>query len=58
VHERIAPNAVLKWLVRTLFDGSIGRAVAALLSLDETPLSDLDIEHLQHLIDRAKQEGR
>lgn len=58
VHDRITPNAVLRRLVRTLFDGSVDRAVAALLTLDDPQLNDLDIERLRQLIDQAKREGR
>jgi hypothetical protein len=58
VHERIAPSAILRRVVRTLFDGSVERAVAALLALDDTQLSAMDIEHLRQLINQAKQEGR
>ena len=53
-----AKKSALRHLVRTFFDGSTEQAVAALLSVSKSELSDEDLDRLKHLIDQAKQEGR
>ena len=53
-----AKKSALKHLVRTFFDGSTEEAVAALLSVSKSELSDEDLDRLKHLIDQARQEGR
>src|SRR5262245_48514179 len=42
-------------LVRTFFDGSRARAVAALLDVDEADLSDADLERMKTLIRRSRE---
>ena len=53
-----ARKSALKQLVHTFFDGSTTQAVAALLDLSASKLTDEDLERLSVLIDRARKEGR
>ena len=53
-----ARATALEQVVRTFFDGSAERAMAALLDLSIDDLSDTELERLQSLIDRARTEGR
>lgn len=52
-----ARQSALRHLVRTFFDGSPGRAAAALLAMSDSLAPD-DVERLARLIERAKAEGR
>lgn len=58
VSREKARVAALKQMVRTFFDGSAEDAVAALLDLSGSQLSDGELERLERLIDRARNEGR
>lgn len=58
VRRDTASRSALDHLVRTFFDGSTGRAVAALLEDGDAQLSDADIERLSKLIDKARRQGR
>src|SRR5713101_3110436 len=49
-----ASRSALKQLVRTFFDNSPGSAVAALLDITETPLSDADYRRLSALLKRGR----
>jgi len=51
-----ASRSALRHLVRTFFDGSPERAVAALL--DASNLSDHDLDRMAALIEQARHEGR
>jgi predicted transcriptional regulator len=51
-----ASRSALRHLVRTFFDGSPERAVAALL--DASDLSDADLDRMAVLIEQARREGR
>jgi len=53
-----ARKSALKQLVQTFFDGSIEQAMAALLDLSASRLSEDEINRLAGLIDRARKEGR
>ncbi len=53
-----AQRSALKQLVQTFFDGSTERAVAALLDLSASNLSDDELNRLSELIDQARKEGR
>ena len=53
----VARQSALKHLVRTFFDGSPGRAAAALLAMSDSMTPD-DAKRLTRLIERAKAEGR
>jgi len=49
-----ASRSALKHLVRTFFDNSPGSAVAALLDITETPLSDAEYRRLSALLKRGR----
>ena len=53
-----ARKSALKQLVQTFFDGSTVQAVAALLDLSASKLSDEELDRLSRLISQAKTEGR
>lgn len=55
--EEARQNA-LKHVLKTFFDNSTEKAVAAILDISEDQLSDEDYERLSKLIDNARQEGR
>jgi len=48
----------MKNLVTTFFDGSTEKAMAALLDLGRTDLSEDELRRLSRLIDDARKEGR
>jgi len=58
VRRDTASRSALDHMVRTFFDGSTGRAVAALLEDSDAQLSNADIERLSKLIDKARRQGR
>ena len=51
-------RSALTHLVSTFFDGSMEDTVATLLDIRDGGLSDEEFQRLQHLIDKAKKEGR
>jgi predicted transcriptional regulator len=53
-----ARKSALKQLLKTFFDGSTEQAVAALLDLSSSKLSDAELNRLSNLIDHARKEGR
>ena len=53
-----ASKSALKNLVATFFDGSPEMAVAALLGLDSTNLSEEELDKMAALIEKARKEGR
>src|SRR5262245_14104975 len=53
-----ASRLALKDLVRTFFAGSTEQAVAALLDVSTSQLSDAELARLAQLIDQARKEGR
>jgi predicted transcriptional regulator len=55
--EEARQNA-LKHVLKTFFDNSTEKAVAAILDISEDQLSDEDYQRLSKLIDNARQEGR
>jgi len=56
VPRETARRSALARVVQTFFGGSTQAAVAALI--DQSSLSDTDLDRLRDLIDRARQEGR
>lgn len=52
-----ARRSALRQLLHTFFDGSTEQAVAALLDLSSTRLSDAELERLSQLIADARKEG-
>jgi len=55
--EEARENA-LKHLLKTFFDNSTEKAVAAILDISEDKLSDDDYDRLTRLIENARTEGR
>jgi predicted transcriptional regulator len=53
-----ARRSALNRLVSTFFQGSVARAVAALLESADTQLSDAELTQLQQLINNTRKEGR
>lgn len=53
-----ARETALKRVLRTFFEGSPTRAVAAVLDLSVEDLSEGDLDELQELIDDARRKGR
>ncbi len=53
-----AGRSALRRLVRTFFDGSPEKVVAALLSESRQTLSNEQLDELAQLIERARREGR
>lgn len=56
-HDK-ARRSALKHLVETFFEGSAEQAVAALLDLSKSKLSDDVLDRLAQMIEQAKKEGR
>lgn len=53
-----ASRSALQNMVRTFFDGSTEKAVAALIDISRADLTDDEFARLSRLIDEARQEGR
>jgi BlaI family transcriptional regulator, penicillinase repressor len=53
-----AGRPALAGVLETFFEGSTEKAVAALLELSPTGLSDEELDRLSHLIEQARLEGR
>ena len=53
-----ASKSALQNMLRTFFDGSTEKAVAALLDISRAELTDEEFVRLSRLIDQARQEGR
>ena len=53
-----AGRAALQRVLRTFFDGSTEKAVAALLDIADAKLTKADVARLTELIKQAKKEGR
>ena len=53
-----ARQSALKQLLGTFFDGSTEQAVATLLDISASKLSDEDLDRLANLIEHARREGR
>ena len=53
-----ARASALRGLVRTFFDGSPGSAVAALLDMSDTKLTQQELDDIAALVKRARKESR
>ena len=53
-----ARKSALKQMLETFFDGSTEQAMAALLNLSKSKLSDEELDRLSQMISTAKKEGR
>ncbi|MBX2821271.1 MAG: BlaI/MecI/CopY family transcriptional regulator [Rhodothermaceae bacterium] len=51
-------HSALRYVLRTFFGGSVEGAMAALLDMEESNLSEEERERVKRLIDRAQKEGR
>ena len=58
VSREKAKRSAIDHLLNTFFDGSAEQAVATLLDVSRSDLSDRDLDRLSKLIKQAKQEGR
>jgi len=53
-----ARKSALKQMLETFFDGSTEQAVAALLNLSKSRLSQTELDRLSQMIEAARKEGR
>ncbi len=53
-----ARQSAMKQLLQTFFDNSTEQAVAALIDMSRSRMSDEELERLSRLIEGAKKEGR
>jgi predicted transcriptional regulator len=53
-----ASESAMKQMLRTFFDGSAERAVAALLDMSSSDLSEVELDRLAALIEQVRKEGR
>jgi predicted transcriptional regulator len=53
-----ASRSALQNMLKTFFDGSAEKAVAALIDISRSELSEDELERLSRLIEQARQEGR
>jgi len=51
-------KSILRQVVQTFFGGSIEQTVATLLSTPESKLSQVELDRIADLIEKAKKEGR
>ena len=58
VSREKAKRSAVKHLLQTFFDGSAESAVATLLDVSRSDLSNADLDRLNNLISQAKKEGR
>jgi predicted transcriptional regulator len=58
VSRETARRSALKRVVSTFFEGSVSRAMAALLENNDTRISDAELQKLEELINQARKEGR
>lgn len=58
VSRERARQSALKQMLQTFFDDSTEDAVATLLGISRSKLSDSDLDRLSKLIEEAKKEGR
>lgn len=58
VRKETARQGALSHLLKTFFDGSTEKAVAALLDMKKSQLSPAELERVAGLVDQAKSEGR
>jgi BlaI family transcriptional regulator, penicillinase repressor len=58
VSRPVAQKSALKQMVKTFFDGSTSNAVAALLDMSGSDLSETELNRLAKMVDQAKREGQ
>ena len=58
VSRPVAQKSALRQIVRTFFDGSASNAVAALLDMSASDLSEAELNRLAKMVNQAKREGK
>lgn len=58
VSRREARQSMLRYLVETFFDGSVGQVLTTLLGSGKVRLSEAELREIERLIERAKKSGR
>ena len=58
VSRETASRSALKRVLGTFFGGSVNEAVATLLDVSETKLSEAELDRLQEIINQARKEGK
>jgi predicted transcriptional regulator len=58
VPRPVAQKSALKQMVKTFFDGSTSNAVAALLDMSASDLSEKELNKLASIVEQAKREGK
>lgn len=53
-----ARRSAMRSMLQTFFEGSPEKAVAALLDVSRSEMSEADLDRISHLIDQAREEGR
>ena len=56
--RKIASRTALKRVLQTFFNGSVDKAVAALLAVSDTKLSDKQLKELSLVIKQAQKKGK
>ena len=56
--RREAARSALKRVLRTFFDGSMEKAVAAMLNLTDANVATEELDRVARLIDEARKEGK
>src|SRR5919197_1084432 len=56
--RHVVRQSALKHLIDTFFEGSAGKAVAALLGKEGFSISEEELDRISELIEKAKKEGR
>jgi predicted transcriptional regulator len=58
VSQKNASRSALQRVVTTFFQGSVSKAVAALLEQEDIEITDAEVAELKKLIEKARKEGR
>ena len=58
VSRPVAQKSALKQMVKTFFDGSTSNAVAALLDMSRSDLSESELNRLAKMVEQAIREGK
>lgn len=58
VSQREAQQSMLRYLVDTFFDGSAGQVLTTLLGAGNVRLSEVELDEIERLIERAKKPER
>jgi predicted transcriptional regulator len=58
VSRREARQSMLRYLVETFFDGSVGQVMTTLLGAGNVRLSDGELDEIERLIEKTRKSGR